>query len=223
MIASCRWPERLRKCSCFPAELSRAPRGHSHGRCADPPWAHNSDTARPLTRFAEQHCQWSRGLQALHTLVMAGLPSRAPHPRGWAWPARVHRHQLYGEFSPSSPRCLPSVGPLSIPSTSAESLPSAGQPVGSRGLGRRPSFLVPDSIPQLCDSQLSAPCGCSPDPVPSSHIICWPFLIPLRSHSVSVFSRHSISLPLETWFGIFALRAIPKLFPSWTPFIHCPQ
>ena len=72
-----------------------------------PPWAHNSDSAWPPTRFAERHCQWSRGLQALHTLVMAGLPSWAPHPRGWAWPARVHRHQLCGEFSPSSPCCLP--------------------------------------------------------------------------------------------------------------------
>lgn len=93
-------------------------KGHGHRRCADPPWAHNSDTAWPPTRLAERHCQWSHSLQALHTMVMAGLPSWVPHPRGWAWPARVHRHQLCGEFSPSSPCCLPlrrpSVHPLHL-------------------------------------------------------------------------------------------------------------
>ena len=114
----------------------------------------------------------------------------------------------------SAPGASLSAGPLSIPSTSAKSPPSAGRLAGSRAPGQRPSFLVPDSIPQLCDSQLSALRGCSPDPVPGSHIICWPFLIPLRSLSVPVFSRHLISLPLVTWFGILALlRAIPKFFP----------
>lgn len=174
MIASCRQPERLRKHSSLPTELTRAPRGHSHSRCAEPSWAHSSDTA------------WS--------------PTCRAHP---------------GSEGPQpQPLSRAPMGPLSIPSTSAKSPPSAGWLAGSRAPGRRPSFLVPDSIPQLCDSQLSALRGCSPNPVPSSHIICWPFRIPLRSLSVPVFSRHFISLPLVTWFGILALlRAIPKFFP----------
>lgn len=116
VIASCRRPERLRKCSSLPAELTQALRGHS--RCTDPPWAHGSDTAWSPTHFAERHGQRSCGIQALHTLVMAGLPSWAtPCPGlGLAGPC-PQAPALRGTLSiqplpPSAPRALcPSFAP----------------------------------------------------------------------------------------------------------------
>lgn len=61
------------------------------------------------------------------------------------------------------------------------------------------------------------------DPVTSSHIICRPFLIPPSPRSVSVISKHFISLPLITMFGILVLlRVILAFFPPRTAFYLLP-
>lgn len=146
VIASCRRPERLRKHSSLPAELTRAPRGHSHSRCAEPSRAHSSDTAWSPTRFAERHGQQSRSLQALHTLVMAGLPSWAtPHlGLGLASPC-PQAPALWGILSiqPLAPPCPRALCPSPPPQLSLHHLRAGLLAPGLQGDGPRSWSLTP--------------------------------------------------------------------------------
>lgn len=154
--------------------------------------------------------RWSHPPQCLHHDPPAPT-SRTPIPLGWAWLARPHVQDSVGILQ-SGPCPLALSGSLPIPSTQ-------GPACGLGAPGRRPTSWSMTRYLNYALHSGCTRCGCSLDPITSSHIICWPFFIPLRSRSVFAVSKHFIALPLITGFGILVLRRVRlAFFPPWTVF-----